>query len=92
MLPPGTAGVAMHDSGERDESYGTSGSSAVVFAKSEAALEPYRSLPGYVSRSTPAECDSPRCITDLDDNGLRAWTDDYSDILGAFVSRYRGRG
>jgi hypothetical protein len=29
-------------------------------------------------------------VTDLDDNGLRAWTDDYSDILGAFMSRYRG--
>jgi hypothetical protein len=47
-----------------------------VFAKSDAALESYRSLPG---------------VRDMDNNGLRAWTDDHSDILGAFWSRYRGR-
>jgi len=27
----------------------------------------------------------------LEGNGLSAWTDDYSDILGAFMSRMRGR-
>jgi hypothetical protein len=74
-LPAGTAGIAMQDAG--GEGYGQSGSSVVVFAKSDAALQPYRSLPGVV---------------ELDDHGLRAWTDDYSDILGAFVSRWQGRG
>ncbi|HEX6001465.1 MAG TPA: fused MFS/spermidine synthase [Hyphomicrobiaceae bacterium] len=59
------------------EGYGQTGSSVVVFAKSAEALEPYRSLDG---------------VMELDDHGLRAWTDDYSDILGAFWSRYMGRG
>jgi hypothetical protein len=48
----------------------------VVFAKSEAALQPYRALEG---------------VSELEDYGLGAWTDDYSDILGAFMSRLRGR-
>jgi SAM-dependent methyltransferase len=74
-LPEGTAGIAMQDAG--GEGYGQSGSSVVVFAKSEAALQPYRSMEG---------------VLDLEDGGLRAWTDDYSDILGAFMSRFQGRG
>jgi hypothetical protein len=74
-LPPGTAGLAMQDAG--GEGYGQSGSSVVVFAKSEAALQPYRSMEG---------------VLELEDTGLRAWTDDYSDILGAFLSRFQGRG
>ena len=49
----------------------------VVFAKSDAALQPYRALNG---------------VSEFSDNGLRAWTDDYSDILGAFMSRVQGRG
>jgi hypothetical protein len=74
-LPPGTAGIAMHDNG--GEGYGQSGSSVVVFAKSAEALQPYRSLQG---------------VSELEDNGLRAWTDDFSDIVGAFVSRWQGNG
>ena len=54
-----------------------SSSSVVVFTKSAAALEPYRGMEG---------------ISELEDIGLRAWTDDYSDIWGAFLSRWRGRG
>jgi SAM-dependent methyltransferase len=80
-LPEGTAGVAMQDSGGND-GYGQSGSSVVVFAKSEAALQPYRSIEGAL---------------DLDDGSgsggpLRAWTDDYSNIWGAFWNRFMGRG
>jgi SAM-dependent methyltransferase len=80
VLPEGTAGVAMQDAG--GEGYGQTGSSVVVFAKSEAALQPYRAIEGSL---------------DLDDGSatgvpLRAWTDDYSDILGAFWSRFMGRG
>jgi hypothetical protein len=74
-LPPGTAGIAMHDNG--GEGYGQSGSSVVVFAKSEDALKPYRALQG---------------VSELEDHGLRAWTDDFSDIVEAFFSRYLGRG
>jgi hypothetical protein len=54
-----------------------SSSSVVVFTKSASALEPYRALDG---------------VSELDDYGLRAWTDDYSDIFSAFLSRMRGRG
>jgi hypothetical protein len=74
-LPEGTAGIAMQDAG--GDGYGETSSTVVIFAKSEGALQPYRSLEGAL---------------DLDDGGLRAWTDDYSDILGAFWSRYQGRG
>jgi hypothetical protein len=74
-LPPGTAGIAMHDNG--GEGYGQSGSSVVVFAKSEDALKPYRSLTG---------------VSELKDHGLRAWTDDFSDIVEAFISRWQGNG
>jgi hypothetical protein len=49
----------------------------VVFAKSEEALKPYLALKG---------------VSELKDTGLRAWTDDYSDILGSFISRMQGRG
>ena len=59
------------------ESNGESGSSVAIFTKSESALTPYRAFTG---------------AEDLDDKGLRAWTDDYSDILGAFMSRWRGEG
>ncbi len=75
-LPPGTAGFVASD-GAADGSYGQSTSTVVIFAKSEEALAPYRTMEG---------------VQELDDGGLRAWTDDYSDILGAFMSRYRGRG
>jgi hypothetical protein len=30
-------------------------------------------------------------VIELDDNDLRPWTDDYSDLLGPFMSRFRGR-
>jgi hypothetical protein len=76
-LPPGTAGIAMQDSGGEGHGYGQSGSSVVVFAKSAEALQPYRSLQG---------------VSELEDNGLLPWTDDYSDIVGAFISRMQGRG
>jgi hypothetical protein len=76
-LPEGTAGIGMHDSGRQGDSYGTSGSSVAIFAKSEAALAPYRSFEG---------------VSELEDNDVRAWTDDWSDIFGAFLSRIRGRG
>jgi spermidine synthase len=77
-LPQGTAGIVMQDlQANRGSHPAQTGSVVVVFAKSDAALQPYRTLNG---------------VMELDDNGLRAWTDDYSDILGAFWSRLQGRG
>jgi hypothetical protein len=77
-LPPGTAGMVMEDlQAGRKAHPAQTGSIVVVFAKSEEALKPYRGLKG---------------ASELKDTGLRAWTDDYSDILGAFLSRYNGRG
>jgi hypothetical protein len=77
QLPAGSAGMIMQDlRSDRMRHPAQSSSSVVVFTKSAAALEPYRSLEG---------------ISELEDIGLRAWTDDYSDIWGAFLSRWRGR-
>jgi hypothetical protein len=76
-LPEGTAAISVTDR-SANQGYGQSISSNVIFAKSEAVLQPYRSLEGVIS--------------DLDDGGLRAWTDDYSDILGPFLNSLRGRG
>jgi hypothetical protein len=76
MLPPGTAGIAVHDDepGREGRSYfGKSQSSNVIFAKSEKALEPYRA--------------AMKGVSDLSSNGVRAWTDDYSDIWGAWRRR-----
>jgi hypothetical protein len=77
-LPVGTAGLVMHDTqADRRKYPAQTGSTVVVFAKSDAALQPYRALNG---------------VSELEDNGLRAWTDDYSDILGPFLNSIRGRG
>ena len=45
--------------------------------RSSEALEPLRTL--------------KETCSDFDDSGLRAWTDDYSDILGPFLSKRRNR-
>jgi hypothetical protein len=77
-LPEGTAGLVMHDTqSDRRRHPAQTSSTVVVFANSDAALQPYRALNG---------------VSELEDNGLRAWTDDYSDILGAFMNRAQGRG
>jgi hypothetical protein len=73
---PDVAAIAVTDHSATG-GYGQSISSNVIFAKSDAALQPYRSLSG---------------VTELDDGGLRAWTDDYSDILGPFLNGLRRRG
>ena len=51
-------------------------STVAVFAKSNEALEPLRTL---------------KEISEFDDGDLRPWTDDYSDILGPFLSKRRNR-
>ncbi len=62
---------------EGTKSNGATGSTVTIFARSDTALAPYRAFDN---------------TADLDDKGLQAWTDDYSDILGAFLSRWRGEG
>jgi hypothetical protein len=79
-LPEGTAGLAMQDAG--GDGYGASGSTVVVFAKSEGALQPYRAMEGVEELDDGSSTGDPQ----------RAWTDDYSDILRAFWRRYKGRG
>jgi hypothetical protein len=54
----------------------------VVFAKSDAAIQPYRGLNGVGVLDDGTGAGAP----------MRAWTDDYSDILSAFMSRLKGRG
>ena len=59
-----------------DVGYAEAASTVAVFAKSEAALEAYKTL---------AE------MTPFNGSLMRAWTDDYSDILRPFLSKYRRR-
>jgi hypothetical protein len=74
-LLPGVEGFIISDD-EADGSYAQSTSTVAVFAKSKGALDPLREL---------------KEIRAFDDAGLRAWTDDYSDILGPFLSKLRVR-
>jgi spermidine synthase len=77
-LPAGSVGMVMEDLQAGRQSHpAQTGSVVVVFAKSEEALKPYQTLKG---------------VSELKDTGLRAWTDDYSDILSAFISRWQGKG
>jgi hypothetical protein len=76
QMPEGTAAIVVTDRAASG-GYGQSISSNVIFAKSEAALQPYRSLAG---------------VTDPDDGGLSAWTDDHSGIWGPFLNGWKGRG
>jgi hypothetical protein len=55
-----------------DGSYAQSTSTVALFAKSEEALEPFRQL---------------ETVSELDSGGLKPWTDDYSDILGPFLTK-----
>ena len=72
-LLPGIDGFVISDD-DADGSYAQSTSTVAVFAKNRQALAPLRELKG--SR-------------EFDAHGLRAWSDDYSDILGPFISKLR---
>jgi hypothetical protein len=74
-LLPGVQGFIVSDD-SADGSYGQSTSTVALFAKNAEALEPFTSLE---ERS------------EFDDADLRPWTDDYSDILGPFLSKMRNR-
>ena len=75
-MPEGTAAIVVTDRAASG-GYGQSISSNVIFAKSEAVLQPYRSMAG---------------VSDPEDGGLGAWTDDHSDIWGPFMNGLKGRG
>lgn len=70
---PGAHGVIIADD-EADGSYAQTTSTIAVFAKSAAALAPFLETKG---------------ARDLDAKALNPWTDDYSDIIGPFLSRLR---
>jgi hypothetical protein len=74
-LVPELDGLILSDD-EADGSYGSTTSTVGVFSMSTDALEPFRSL---------AEARA------LGPGSLRGWTDDFSDILGPFLSRLSRR-
>lgn len=59
-----------------DDGYAVTGSTVVVYAKSWQAIDRFRIIPG--ARNFPAP-------------ELKPWTDDFSDVLGPFLSKYRKR-
>jgi SAM-dependent methyltransferase len=70
-LLPGVDGFIIADD-DADGSYAQSTSTVAVFAKNQQALAPLREI---------------KESREFDAHGLRAWSDDYSDILGAFISK-----
>jgi hypothetical protein len=74
-LVPGTEMQIISDDAA-DGSYAQSTSTVALFSREEKVLEAYKPI------GTPLAAET---------RGLRAWTDDYSDILGPFVSKYRKR-
>ena len=70
---PGAHGLIISDD-EADGTYAQSSSTVALFAKSAAALEPYREL--TIAR-------------ELQPGRMKAWTDDYSDVLSPFLSQVR---
>jgi predicted membrane-bound spermidine synthase len=74
-LVPGLEGLLLVDV-EADGSYASTQSTVGVLSGAAASLEPYRKLDMHKA---------------LEHKGMRGWTDDYSDILGPFMSRWRSR-
>ena len=72
-LVDGAHGLIVSDD-TSDGSYGATSSTIAVFAKNPEALIPFRGLSD---------------VRELDPHGIRAWTDDFSDILGPFLSKMR---
>ncbi len=70
---PELKGAVMSDD-EADGSYASTTSTVAVFAKDEAVLQEFH-----------ARADA----YDFKETALRPWTDDYSDILGPFLSKMR---
>jgi hypothetical protein len=75
-LVPEGHGLVVSDD-SADGSYASTSSTVVVFSKSEKALEPFRELSE---------------VHELDAKRLRPWTDDYSDVIGPFLSKLKVSG
>jgi hypothetical protein len=73
---PGAHGFIVTDD-SADGSYAQSTSTVALFAKTAEALDPFRDLDE---------------VSDFEVSALRPWTDDYSDILGPFLSKMKKRG
>jgi len=73
-LVPGLKGLIISDPAAGG-TYAQLSSTIAVFAKDEFALDPLRAIPA---------------AQDFKKGGLHPWTDDSSDILGPFLSRWRG--
>lgn len=72
---PGLTGFVLSDE-EADGSYEHSSSTVAIFGRTKESIEAYRKL------AAEAEFDAGK---------VRAWTDDYSDIIAPFMSKYRKR-
>ena len=72
-LIEGAHGLIVSDD-TSDGSYGATSSTIAVFARNPEALIPFRGLSD---------------VRELDPHGIRAWTDDFSDILGPFLSKMK---
>ncbi|PPD30230.1 MAG: hypothetical protein CTY20_04020 [Hyphomicrobium sp.] len=72
---PELKGLIVSDD-ESDGSYASTNSTIAVFSRDPDVLDSFRALKG---------------AHDLDAKTLRPWTDDYSDILGPFLSKMRAR-
>jgi hypothetical protein len=70
---PDLKGVVISDD-EADGSYASTTSTVAVFAKDDDVLDAFRTRAGAY---------------DFKETSLRPWTDDYSDILGPFLSKTR---
>ncbi|MCK5711704.1 MAG: fused MFS/spermidine synthase [Hyphomicrobiaceae bacterium] len=73
-LVPELKGLIISDPAQGG-TYAQLSSTIAVFAKDTFALDPFRAVPG---------------AQDFKKGGLDPWTDDSSDILGPFLSRWRG--
>ncbi|MEE8531173.1 MAG: fused MFS/spermidine synthase, partial [Hyphomicrobium sp.] len=73
-LVPELKGLIISDPAQGG-TYAQLSSTIAVFAKDAFALDPFRAVPG---------------AQDFKKGGLDPWTDDSSDILGPFLSRWRG--
>jgi len=72
---PSLKGLIVSDD-ESDGSYAETNSTIAVFARDQDVLDNFRAMKG---------------AHDMNARNLRAWTDDYSDILGPFLAKMHGR-
>ena len=72
-LVPQAYGLIVSDD-TSDGGYGSTSSTIAVFTRTPEALAPFRELGD---------------VRELDPRGVRAWTDDFSDIIGPFLSKLR---